>query len=958
MKVIAFYSFKGGVGRTMSLLSVAYTLAARGRRVIVADWDLQAPGLSLMECMWPADAGLPQAGILEYLTSLRPDQRELPRVTASSLLARPRLIAEAQQRTNADGQRWMKGDLFFVPAGNLGHGVEHFIDAVKQTEIHNLKQFLADLDTDPRMVFKVFCEEIRTASIPWEGEGLAGEPHYLLVDSRTGITEIGDLLLGDATDFNVIVYGQDFQNLEGLQIVLNASARQPGDLVANMMLIWSGAVAGQEELKRDQRRRKQVLIKQVCRRDSLGLPEPFPREFLVPFNPELVYSNVPLVHRVPDSEFAESFQQITDYLEERCLWEDKLVEAAIAPVDPTGRESPEQRRMRIATTPAESKQRLIQHSLTNLELARGLTPLLFNPPPWNLAAVPTPELVSKWPEGIDAQEQALFTQLFAYSILSSAAEKRKILERAAGSSTFQITEVLKILSTERRQFLSVTPEQYWPLIRRTLAAGLEWLVLLIQQSEPKHGVSPDDSKSAGARLRIPLDVSAAAEAVLHALLEGRGVQAVDVSSQPLFPLLVAEAIRSTGEQPEAMLPKWLAAKKLDAAELRVNLTEQSCRSATETGLHQHCQAHCWERHADALDNRGRASDESERAGWFDRAIEAYERSLSLRPDHADTLNDLGTALDDRGRASGESERAPWFDRAIEAYERSLSLRPDDADTLTNLGNSLGKRGRASGESERAVWFDRAIEAYQRSLSQRPDHADTLNNLGAAFADRGSAAGESERAVWFDRAIEAFERSLSLRPDHADTLDHLTSTLLRKWYVVTGCAAGGGSGRGGDANRKGDVARRGWVALQLRMRAGVAGPCGSRSCGTENVGCSESHYASTNRAGRGLCVAGRTAGISGTHRLLKRPSVCDCLLQCRSGSTAPRPMPLTLGPFEGFFVSGAARAARFSDCNTGRLAPYRYKVSGIGPSPPVSSSNFTVAAVHVAGAVVVGVLAIL
>jgi tetratricopeptide (TPR) repeat protein len=764
MKVIAFYSFKGGVGRTMSLLSVAYTLAARGRRVVVADWDLQAPGLSLMECMWPADVGLPQAGILEYLTSLRPDQRELPRVTAGSLLARPRLIAEAQQRTNADGQRWMKGDLFFVPAGNLGHGVERFIDAVKQTEIHNLKQFLADMDTDPRMVFKVFCEEIRTAPIPWEGEGLAGEPHYLLVDCRTGITEIGDLLLGDATDFNVIVYGQDLQNLEGLQIVLNASARQPGDLVANMMLIWSGAVAGQEELKRDQRRRKQVLIEQVCRRDSLGLPEPFPREFLVPFNPELVYSNVPLVHRVPDSEFAETFQQITDYLEERCLWEDKLVEAAIAPVDPTGRESPEQRRMRIATTPAESKQRLIQQSLTDLELARGLTPLLFNPPPWNLAAVPTPELVSKWPEGIDAQQQALFTQLFAYSLSLTAAEKRKMLEQVAGLSTFQITELLKVLSTERRQWLSLTPEHYWQLLGMTLTAGLEWLTLLTQQSEQKHGTSSVNATSEGARLRIGSDVSTAAEAVLRALLEGQSVQAIDVSSQPLLPLLVAEAIRSTGEQPEAMLPKWLAAKKLDAAQLRVNLTEQSCRSAAATGLHQHCQAHCWERHGVALRNRGSASGESERAVWFDQAIEAHERSLSLRPDHADTLHNLGAALAGRGRASGESERAVWFDRAIEAFERSLSLRPDDADTLTNLGIALDNRGRASGESERAVWFDRAIEAYQRSLSLRPDHAGTLVGLTSTLLRKWYVVADAQQEEVLAAAAARIERAMSLDAD--------------------------------------------------------------------------------------------------------------------------------------------------------------------------------------------------
>ena len=37
----------------------------------------------------------------------------------------------------------------------------------------------------------------------------------------------------------------------------------------------------------------------------------------------------------------------------------------------------------------------------------------------------------------------------------------------------------------------------------------------------------------------------------------------------------------------------------------------------------------------------------------------------------------------------------------------------------------------------------------------------------------------------------------------------------------------------------------------------------------------------------------------------------------------------LGTIGGIFVSEAAQAARFSDCNTGRLAPCRYKVSGVG-----------------------------
>lgn len=45
-RVYTFYSFKGGVGRTMSLANVAYLCAAQGLRVLVMDWDLEAPGLS------------------------------------------------------------------------------------------------------------------------------------------------------------------------------------------------------------------------------------------------------------------------------------------------------------------------------------------------------------------------------------------------------------------------------------------------------------------------------------------------------------------------------------------------------------------------------------------------------------------------------------------------------------------------------------------------------------------------------------------------------------------------------------------------------------------------------------------------------------------------------------------------------------------------------------------------
>lgn len=44
-QVVTFYSYKGGTGRTMALANVGWILAANGYRVLVADWDLESPGL-------------------------------------------------------------------------------------------------------------------------------------------------------------------------------------------------------------------------------------------------------------------------------------------------------------------------------------------------------------------------------------------------------------------------------------------------------------------------------------------------------------------------------------------------------------------------------------------------------------------------------------------------------------------------------------------------------------------------------------------------------------------------------------------------------------------------------------------------------------------------------------------------------------------------------------------------
>jgi MinD-like ATPase involved in chromosome partitioning or flagellar assembly len=43
--IYTFYSYKGGVGRSMALANIAERFHEKGLRVIIVDWDLEAPGL-------------------------------------------------------------------------------------------------------------------------------------------------------------------------------------------------------------------------------------------------------------------------------------------------------------------------------------------------------------------------------------------------------------------------------------------------------------------------------------------------------------------------------------------------------------------------------------------------------------------------------------------------------------------------------------------------------------------------------------------------------------------------------------------------------------------------------------------------------------------------------------------------------------------------------------------------
>ena len=131
---------------------------------------------------------------------------------------------------------------------------------------------------------------------------------------------------------------------------------------------------------------------------------------------------------------------------------------------------------------------------------------------------------------------------------------------------------------------------------------------------------------------------------------------------------------------------------------------------------------------------------------LDEAVEAYKTSISLKPENADTFNNIGVAFKSQGK----------LDEAIEAYKKSLSLKADNAGVYYNLGFALRDNGK----------FNEAIEAYKKSISLKPDYIDSYNNMGNILQDQGK----------LDEAIEVYIIALSLNPDYAEAYFNMGISL--------------------------------------------------------------------------------------------------------------------------------------------------------------------------------------
>ena len=203
--IVTFYSFKGGVGRSMAIAAVGYLLAQRGLKVLVVDFDLEAPGLERyffedpdMLATVRSNPGLMDL-VLDYKRALT-SETEFKRPAFKSWL---RYVADAIPQTPSGGS------VGLMTSGRR-HPHERYAEYALFVRSFDWQDFFQNWRGDR------FFEWLRGAlTAPPDGYDV------VLVDSRTGVTEMGGVCAYQLADAAVLLCAPNYQNLDGTRAVLD-----------------------------------------------------------------------------------------------------------------------------------------------------------------------------------------------------------------------------------------------------------------------------------------------------------------------------------------------------------------------------------------------------------------------------------------------------------------------------------------------------------------------------------------------------------------------------------------------------------------------------------------------------------------------------------------------------------------------------------------------------------------
>ncbi|RNI38944.1 TIR domain-containing protein [Hanamia caeni] len=188
--IITFYSYKGGVGRSMSLANIAFELSKRNKKILIVDWDLEAPGLE------------------RYFNAFQINNE------GEGLLS---LLSEFKKNNTVDYTNYLwtistdfKHPIYLLPSGREKDPIKY----TTELERFNWEDFFKPEGGGMHL------ENLRNQWLQ--------DFDFVLIDSRTGLSDASGVCTIMLPDVVIPMFTANYQSLFGIRDIMNfiQSSRQ------------------------------------------------------------------------------------------------------------------------------------------------------------------------------------------------------------------------------------------------------------------------------------------------------------------------------------------------------------------------------------------------------------------------------------------------------------------------------------------------------------------------------------------------------------------------------------------------------------------------------------------------------------------------------------------------------------------------------------------------------------
>jgi cellulose biosynthesis protein BcsQ len=192
--IVSFFSFKGGVGRTTTLVATALTLARHGHRVAVVDLDLESPGISTF---FLPDTEESPPGMIDYLLEKNIQGKNWKLKDHLEVVNEPKLLGDEEN---------------ILPILSAGNVDKNYLEKLARLDCQNFLNVNNPLQKTWSDMFKELNEA-------------AGKLDFILLDTRTGFHDLGGLAIAELSHAAVIFGTQSRQSWAGLTHVIRRLAK-------------------------------------------------------------------------------------------------------------------------------------------------------------------------------------------------------------------------------------------------------------------------------------------------------------------------------------------------------------------------------------------------------------------------------------------------------------------------------------------------------------------------------------------------------------------------------------------------------------------------------------------------------------------------------------------------------------------------------------------------------------